>query len=379
MAVDRRSFLAKSLAAGAGLVTATSASAAEIPGAESWNSEPAIRKGDEKLLKIGGVFGLWSHMSSSWWRYFNPPEGFARATGMRITHVWCVDRECGKRLAERYDAELVETYDGMVGKVDGMFIDDFFATPFMPELSLPYLNAGIPCFFDRPMASGMKGVRTVLDASSRTGTPFMASSAYEYLKEVEVAKLRLARIGKISAYEARNSAGNVYQYALHGLWFTLKVMGVDVERITHRTDDPTNAPGVTLLEHGTKDSRFYGTIHHSRLRDIMCSVKAYGSDGVMESTCTVDGRVWNRDVFTYLEMMHAFERMVLTKTAPESLEYVEAKCRIYLSMLYSVFAKNGATVDVAALPEDWDVGFPEGFSRSYGDDVINAYRRVLGK
>lgn len=117
-----------------------------IPGAESWNPEPGVRKKDDKLLNIGGIFGLWSHTSSTWWRYLNPPQGHARATGLRITHLWCVDKEAGRRLAKRYDATLVDSYDDMVGKVDGMFIDDFFATPFMPDLSMPYLEAGIPCF-----------------------------------------------------------------------------------------------------------------------------------------------------------------------------------------------------------------------------------------
>ena len=79
----------------------------EVPGAESWNQEPGVRKKDDKLLNIGGIFGLWSHTSSTWWRYLNPPAGHVRATGMRITHVWCVDKEAGGRLAKRYDATLV--------------------------------------------------------------------------------------------------------------------------------------------------------------------------------------------------------------------------------------------------------------------------------
>ncbi|MCE5251263.1 hypothetical protein LLG96_13685 [bacterium] len=375
--IKRSSLLLGGLAAG--LHTASSGLAQEpnLPGAESWNADPGIRKKDERLLKIGGVFGLWSHMSSSWWKYFNPPEGYARATGMRITHLWCVDREAGERLAKRYDAELVDRYDGMTKLVDGMFIDDFFATPFMPDLSLPYLEAGVPCYFDRPMASSMTGVRKVIDASKRTGTPFMVASAYEYLKEVEVALLRLKDIGDITAYEARNTGSTVYMYVLHGLWFTLKTMGVDVERISHRTVDPANAPGLTTLEHRRNGKIFYGSIHHSQLKDIMCSVHPYGTKGDFDVTCAVDGRVWHKDIFTYIEMIHAIERMIRTRTSPEPPEYTEAKCRIFLSLLHSVFAKDGALVEVASLPETWDAGFPKGLSRSYPDEVIDKYRKAL--
>jgi len=380
---SRRSFLTKTALLTGGLSTGfaskppVSRAQENRPGAETWNMDRAVRKKDDRLIKIGGVFGLWSHMSSSWWRYFNPPEGYARTTGMRITHLWCVDRDAAARLAKRYDAEVVDTYDGMVGLVDGMFIDDFFVTPFMPDLSLPYLDAGIPCFFDRPMASSAAGTMKVINASKRTGTPFMVASAYEYLKEVEVAHLRLKDIGEINAYEARNSGSNIYMYALHGLWFALKVMGVDVERIGCNTTNPVGGPSITTLEHSRDGKLFYGSMHQASLKNIMCSVRAYGTNGDFDVTCTSDGRPWHHDAFTYLEMLHAIERMIRTRTAPETLEYIEAKMRIFISMLHSVYAKDGAMVEVAALPESWDAGIPKGFSRSYSDEVVDAYRKVL--
>ncbi len=119
MKSKRRDFLSSSalLLGGftSGLFSNASGSFAQenIPGAESWNLEPGVRKKDDKLLNIGGIFGLWSHTSSTWWRYLNPPQGHARATGMRITHLWSVDKEAGRRLAKRYDATLVDSYDDL--------------------------------------------------------------------------------------------------------------------------------------------------------------------------------------------------------------------------------------------------------------------------
>ncbi len=383
MKSNRREFLSNgALFTGSvlgGMLSADSIFSAEkdIPGAERWNQDKAVRRDNDKLLKIGGIFGLWSHTSSTWWRYLNPPEGKVRPTGMRITHLWCIDQEAGRRLAERYDAQVVEHYDDMIGQVDGMFIDDFYATPFMPDLSLPYLEAGIPCFFDRPMASSMSGAMKVINTSKRSGTPFMVASAYEYLKEVEVALRRMKEIGDIRAYEVRNSGSTIYQYALHGLWFTLKVIGVDVERIGCMAEKAVGGPSLTTLIHRRDDSLFYGTMHQASLQNIMCSVCIYGSKGDCEITAEKDGRSWYLDIYTYLEMLHAMERMIRTKEPPETIEYTEAKMRIFLSLLYSLFEKDGDLVTVASLPESWDAGPPKGFSRSYSDEILNKIHNEL--
>lgn len=204
----------------------------------------------------------------------------------------------------------------------------------------------------------------------------MVASTYEYLKEVEPAHKRLKDIGEITAFEARNSGSNIYMYALHGLWFTLKIMGVDVEGIASRTENPVGAPSITTLKHRRK--LVYGTMHQASLKNIMCSIRIYGKEGECEVTCTVDGHPWYKDIYTYLEMLHSMERMIRTRTAPESLEYTEAKMRtFFLSLLHSVYEKDGKPVEVASLPENWDAGFPEGFTRSYSGDIIDRYRKVL--
>ncbi len=42
-----------------------------------------------------------------------------------------------------------------------------------------------------------------------------------------------------------------------------------------------------------------------------------------------------------------------------------------------MFAKDGEMVEVAALPESWDAGFPRGFTRSYSEEIIDKYRKAL--
>ena len=382
---NRREFLARAATVAGGIAGAVALSGRAkaqnktIPGAESWNPDKGIRKKDEKLLNIGGVFGLYNHTSSTWWRYLNPPEGYVRSTGMRITHLWCLDKEAGKRFAERYDAKLVPEYDDMIGKVDGMLIDDFFATPYMPDFAVPYLEAGIPCYFDRPMASSMKGAMQVINASKRSNTPFMVASAYEYLKEVEVVHYRLKQIGEIQAYEARNSGSTIYQYALHGLWFALKCIGVDVERIGCVAEKAVGGPSLTSIVHRRDDRIFYGTMHQAPLKNHMCSIHPFGKDGDFDVTTQVDGRPWYKDIFTYIEMLHAFERTIRTNELPETYEYTEAKMRIFLTILKSHFYDNGKLLEVASLPMSWDAGPPKNMTRSYSEEILDIVRKALKK
>ena len=55
----------------------------------------------------------------------------------------------------------------------------------------------------------------------------------------------------------------------------------------------------------------------------------------------------------------------------------QRKMRIFISVLYSVYAKSGAMIEVASLLEDWDAGIPKGITRSYSEEIIEKYRRAL--
>jgi len=229
------------------------------------------------------------------------------------------------------------------------------------------------------MASSMKGAMQVINASKRSNTPFMVASAYEYLKEVEVVHYRLKQIGEIQAYEARNSGSTIYQYALHGLWFALKCIGVDVERIGCVAEKAVGGSSLTSIVHRRDDRIFYGTMHQASLKNYMCSIHPFGKDGDFDVTTQVDGRPWYKDIFTYLEMLHTFERMIRTKELPESYEYTEAKMRIFLTMLKSHFYDNGKLLEVASLPMSWDAGPPKNMTRSYSEEILDIVRKALKK
>ena len=71
---------------------------------------------------------------------------------MDITHVWDVDKKAAEEFAKRMDAVVVNKYDDMVGKIDGLILADFGDVPYQHLIAKPYLEAGIPCYISRPFA-----------------------------------------------------------------------------------------------------------------------------------------------------------------------------------------------------------------------------------
>ena len=75
---------------------------------------------------------------------------------MDITHVWDVNPEAAKKFGARMGAAVVDRYDDMVGKVDGVIFGGFYEVPWQHKLAQPYIEAGIPVYLSRPFAYRLK-------------------------------------------------------------------------------------------------------------------------------------------------------------------------------------------------------------------------------
>ena len=162
------------------------------------------------LLKIGVLAcNRYVHTRDIWGPLMQPealiqPDPTkTRMTGMVITHVWDVDPEGAGAFARTYHSvEVVDGYDDMVGKVDGVILDDFDSCLHFKHLARPYLEAGTPMFINRPFALSLEDAREIIDLARAHDAPIMSGSSYEFAPEVASIKERIASIAPLTGYVA---------------------------------------------------------------------------------------------------------------------------------------------------------------------------------
>jgi predicted dehydrogenase len=233
----RRTFIGKIALAGAGTATV---SAPRVRAQQ----KPKLPATD--LLRVGVVaLGDNSHMNYSIWApMVNPVEPdrwpAGRTTRMLITHCWDSRPELAQAFAKKYRCEAVKNYDGMVGKVDGMIFAGFNECKWWPKLVRPYLEAGIPCYINRPFAYSMKDARQICDLSKKYNAPILCTDEREYIQQALVARAKveelLSQKRTIIGGHSTNASGEWSQHGVHGLYFLLAVFGMDVESAGYQAD-----------------------------------------------------------------------------------------------------------------------------------------------
>ncbi len=116
--------------------------------------------------------------------------------GARVTHVWTQDRKLSEHIARasRID-HVVEKAEEMIGQVDAVLLarDD-------PEnhvaMARPFLDAGIPIFIDKPLASTHQDL-AYFSEQNRQGRFLMSCSSMRYASECRTAKTELASLGEL--------------------------------------------------------------------------------------------------------------------------------------------------------------------------------------
>src|SRR5258708_27102454 len=91
---------------------------------------------------------------------------------------------------EAYTAEmkklgvpLVDKPEEMIGKVDGMLIESQEGTVHW-DRAKPFLEAGIPCYIDKPFTCGVDHARKIIDLAEKKKLPVFSSSSLRYAPEL---------------------------------------------------------------------------------------------------------------------------------------------------------------------------------------------------
>ncbi len=371
---SRRSFMGVA-AAGAAAFTATGAAAAQQP-----------KNPSTDLIRVGvACLGDNSHMNYSIWApMLNPTEPdrwpVGRTTRMQITHCWDREFDRAQAFAKQYGCEAVKNYDGMVGKVDGMIFAGFNEVAWWPQLSKPYLEAGIPCFLNRPFAYSMKDAEEIVNNARRHNTPILCTDEREYIQQAIVARKKVEDLVRsrrtILGGHSSNASGEWSQHGVHGLYFLLAVFGLDVEKVGYQADGwwKETTPTATLQHWGQLTMQYRGiTLEdgaHQENPFVVAqletwpradiTLRVYHSEGwwdIAHEHTEGDGG-FNRHFYLFFPTMLAVQRMFETRQMQWSYDYILKKTKIFLAAFKSHLEHNGALIDVDSLPYDWKAPSP---------------------
>ncbi len=256
------------------------------------------------LLRIGMV-GVNTYHAEAFTRIFNGSEEDApRIADARITHVWAGDYP--DRLAELelmlgpYDAH-VHTLTDLIEQVDGvLIIDDTGLGARHTELAIPFLQAGMPVFVDKPMTTEYADAVRLFDLAHEHIAPLFSSSALRF--PVEIDQDAIAALGKLSSIVSIGP-GEWFNYGVHAV----EVVGTVTEdrpETVHRFAMPEKDIAVV-----TYDSGLTAVIMTLRDAGYLFKVAVYGEHG--SYTFSVDDGMG-----FYTNEMAALVEMIRTGVPP---------------------------------------------------------------
>lgn len=145
---------------------------------------------------------------------------------------------------------IVPAVTDLIGEVELVFVVDRHGD-LHPDHALPFLEAGIPTYVDKPLAISLADCRRTIAAARRAGAWLTSMSSLRITPETEALARQLPALGEIRAVQLAGPAdpasihGGLFFYATHTIEIALRLLGDDLEEIrAHRV-------GQTLVVDGT--------------------------------------------------------------------------------------------------------------------------------
>lgn len=134
-------------------------------------------------------------------------------TGARVTHVWAQEPAQAKHIAAATHIDtVVNRYEDMLGQVDAVLLARDDAERHV-EFAMPFLEAGVPIYVDKPLALTCATARQLFDAQKYSGQLFTCS-ALRYAREFQLSSADRLTIGEIQLIHA-TTPKDWDRYAVH--------------------------------------------------------------------------------------------------------------------------------------------------------------------
>jgi virulence factor len=165
-----------------------------------------------------------------------------------------------KKEMEKLGVPLVQKPSEMIGQVDGMLIESLEGGPHFARAK-PFLDAGIPCFIDKPFTCGAADAKKIAALAAKKKVGVFSSSSLRYATELVAFKAGLKKdrvlgvvtYGPAPYYEGESEVPRnpgLYHYGIHAVEMLYALMGPGCTRVSC-----AHEKGVDVVTGQWKDGR----------------------------------------------------------------------------------------------------------------------------
>ncbi len=195
-----------------------------------------------------------------------PEEKFGMP-GVKVTHIWTDDPEDAKKVAAASKIEnIVSRPEDVIGEVDAVIIPTDKGDEHVWR-ARPFIERGIPVFFDKPLADNYEDLRTIV-SWYKNGAPMMSGSSLHY-------------------HKAYKPYMNKNYYELGDMRFILMSMNKSWERYGMHSVEAVHAitgPGyLTVQDSGTKGRDIIHLTHEDGFDVVIASIYDMVGTGLVMS------------------------------------------------------------------------------------------------
>lgn len=208
------------------------------------------------MIRIGIIGSENSHAEKfSELANLEKPSCGERIPGVQVAAIYGTDRGQAQQVAHKCRIpQVVDAPEAMLGQVDAVMITARHGDSHS-GYALPFIEAGIPTFVDKPFAISLEDCYRMIETAERRGTPLTSYSTLRYTNAVQKLQSEQEELGQLAAgvstgpCDFSSEYGGPFFYGTHAIETMLAVFGHDVCTVRAQKVGP-NCTAVVEYESG---------------------------------------------------------------------------------------------------------------------------------
>lgn len=142
------------------------------------NNKVKIKRCNMKKIVILGCEN--SHAT----KFLNYIRDDKKFNNVKVLGIYSHEREASEKLGVEFGVHVMDSYDEMVGKVDGVIITARHGDNHL-KYAKPYISSGVPMFIDKPITVKEEEAIELMKLCRDNGVKISGGSCLKYAKEIQ--------------------------------------------------------------------------------------------------------------------------------------------------------------------------------------------------